>query len=312
MLMLLTAILVFSAVTALVIAFVAESRQVRVADRIETVRGHAGRTASGPLAQELQKSLWQRVFEPQVGRLRGRVLDVTPEGLLATTRLKLEAAGSAASMNAATFIVVRIVVAAVSVLIGLWMGAMIHGTPLMRMGAIGIIILVGVLGPEAMLDGRAKARQKLIRKNLPDIIDLLVVSTEAGTGLDGALQVVVARKRGPLPDEFSRVLTEVQLGKARQEAWADMAERVGLPELKMLVAALRQAEQLGVSIAKTLRAQADGLRTRRSMAIRQIAATLSVKMLFPMVFCILPALFAVVMGPGLISLSGAFTTLGWR
>ena len=108
----------------------------------------------------------------------------------------------------------------------------------------------------------------------------------------------------------SRVLAEMRLGKSRQQAWQDMAKRVDLDELRMLVAALRQAEQLGVSIAKTLRTQADSLRTQRSLRVRQIAASLAIKMLFPLIFFILPALFITVLGPGLISIMSGFKNAG--
>ena len=188
--------------------------------------------------------------------------------------------------------------------------------PLPRAGSFfrqlaGFVAALGALAPTHILDGMIKARQYQIRKTMPDLIDLLVVSAEAGTGLDGALAEVVRRKEGPMPDEFARVLAEVRLGKRRQEAWADLAVRCGVDDVRNLVAALQQAEELGVSIGNTLRAQSDAIRTARSMRIKASAATLSVKMLFPLIFCIFPALFVVVLGPGLLSIDEAFKGIGW-
>ena len=145
---------------------------------------------------------------------------------------------------------------------------------------------------------------------LPDTLDLLVVSAEAGMGLDGALAEVVQRKEGPLVDEFERALVEIRLGKRRRDAWQDLADRAQAEELPARVAALYQAEELGVSIAKALRAHSDALRGKRSMKIREQAAVLGTKMLFPLIFCIFPALFVIIMGPGVISMKDVFSAMG--
>ena len=304
-------VLAFAMVAALVVGFVAESRAVRVQERVEAVQ-HSHIVLRGtPLADELSKSMYQRLVIPALNRLRERIVELAPSQAVGQARLKLDRAGSPPHLTAATFMTLRFFSLIVGGLAAAGLLIMWQGPPatkiIMALGSVAI----GLLAPDYFIAGMIRTRQTQIRKSLPDIIDLLVVSAEAGTGLDGALVVVTKRKKGPLPDEFNRVLTEMRLGKSRQEAWADMAERAGLMEMSMLVAALRQAEQLGVSIANTLRTQADSLRTRRSIRIRQVAATLSVKMLFPLIFCILPALFIVVLGPGLMSLSGAFKTLGW-
>ncbi len=304
-------LLIFGMIAALLFAFIAESRAVRVQERVEEVQQSQIVLRGTPLADELSKSIYERLGAPALYRLRERVTEIMPSQAVGAARRKLDRAGSPAYLTAATLLTVKLFsligggLAAVALLI-IWEGPLL--TKLIMAGAI---LAIGALAPDYFVEGMIRSRQAQIRKTIPDIIDLLVVSAEAGTGLDGALVVVTKRKKGPLPDEFGRVLTEMRLGKSRQEAWADMAERVGLTELGMLVAALRQAEQLGVSIANTLRTQADSLRTRRSIRIRQVAATLSVKMLFPLIFCILPALFIVVLGPGLMTISGAMATLGW-
>ena len=130
-------------------------------------------------------------------------------------------------------------------------------------------------------------------------------------GLDSALQEVVKRRSGPLVYEFQRLLSELRLGKPRAQAWQDLAERTGVDEVKLLVTSLLQADELGVSIGKTLRTQAHALRGRRSARVRVLAATMSVKMLFPMIFFIFPALLVVVLGPAVVSIMTGFRGAGF-
>jgi len=181
---------------------------------------------------------------------------------------------------------------------------------MMRMLVPLLLLFMASMMPDYLLGSRIKARQTAIRKALPDTLDLLVVSAEAGMGLDGALAEVVLRKEGPLVDEFERALLEIRLGKRRREAWQDMADRAQVEELTALVAALYQAEELGVSIAKALRAHSDALRSKRSMKIREQAAVLGTKLLFPLIFCIFPALFVIIMGPGILSMKDVFGAMG--
>jgi tight adherence protein C len=306
--------LVFIAFAALVAGFTAESSAVRIRERVERVRRSSGVIVAGTqLDAELSKSLLDRLVIPALFRFRGQIMSLAPSEAVNAARKKLDRAGTSVSLTVGGFLLLRLLAIVTGVvgagavfLLWPWPGATIH-----RLAVAGVVIVMGALGPHVYVDSRIRARQATIRRSLPDVIDLLVVSAEAGTGLDGALAVVIKRKQGPLVEEFRRVLTEMRLGKSRQEGWEDMAERVGLDELRMLVAALRQAEQLGVSIAKTLRTQADSLRTARSLRVRQIAASLSIKMLFPLIFCILPALFITVLGPGLMELTSTFKDLGW-
>ena len=138
-----------------------------------------------------------------------------------------------------------------------------------------------------------------------------MVSVEAGLGLDASVQEVIARRKGPLLDEFARVLAEIRVGKARRAAWQEMATRVDILELKVFVAALVQAEELGSSIAGVMRGQADALRSRRSLAVREVAAMLPVKMLFPLVFFIFPGIFVVILGPGVVNIMDTFGRIGF-
>lgn len=303
--------LIFASVSVLIIGYMQESRTARLQERMEKILAPQISPGS-PIAQELQRSFYERAIYPVLSKLGERVVQLTPGGAVESSRKKLEMAGNPASLTAATFMVLRAISLAAGVLgalavLSLWReSATMH-----RMFAGGLLLFVGGALPGHMLDSVIRSRQYLITKSMPDLIDLLVVSAEAGTGLDGALAEVVRRKDGPLPDEFNRVLTEVRLGKRRNESWQDMADRCGVDDMTNLVAALHQAEELGVSIANTLRTQADALRTRRSMRIRTAAATMSTKMLFPLIFFIFPSLFVVVLGPGVLTIQDAFRGLGW-
>ena len=157
-----------------------------------------------------------------------------------------------------------------------------------------------------MLQRTVSERQAGIRRVLPDTLDLLTVSVEAGLGLDGAMQKVVEKLRSPLSDEMVRALQEMRIGKLRVEALRNMAKRARVQELTTFVAAICQADQLGVSIAHVLKVQSDTLRTVRSQKAREAASKLPVKMLFPLVFCIFPALFVIILAPGVINIARAF------
>ncbi len=303
--------LIFVGVAIPIVGVYLESRSVRVQERMRKLQ--KPRIAPGsPIDRELQRSLWERAVGPALAGIGQSLLKTTPGGAVEQARIKLERAGNPASLDVATFMVIRAISMGIGIMgalavITMWRGAQ----PLHVYPVAGLVLFMGVAAPTSFLDSSIKQRQYQITKSMPDLIDLLVVSAEAGTGLDGALAEVVKRKEGPLPDEFERVLTEIRLGKRRSEAWQDLAERCDVEDLQNLVAALHQAEDLGVSIANTLRAQADSLRTRRTMRIRAAAATLSTKMLFPLIFCIFPALFVIVLGPGMMSIMTAFTDLGW-
>ena len=171
--------------------------------------------------------------------------------------------------------------------------------------AVLVVVMCAALGffmPGKWLAGRIAWRKNEITKALPNSIDLLNVSVDAGLGFDGALARIVEKSKGPLADEFSRTLREMRVGKTRSEALRDMATRVGVPDLSGVVAAVYQAEELGASLTTVLRVQAQMIRNRRRMRAREVAAKLPVKMLFPLIFFVFPSIFIVILGPGAIQL----------
>jgi tight adherence protein C len=166
------------------------------------------------------------------------------------------------------------------------------------MGLLGAGI--GYIGPEFWLGRRVKARQKAILIQIPDALDLLTISVRAGLGFDAALGKVVEKMKGPLVDEFRRALAEVRVGKARREALRDIVPRTEVQPLSNFISAIIQAEQLGVSISEVAVSLKEQLRIERRQRAEEQAAQAPIKMLFPLVGCIFPSLFVVILGPALI------------
>jgi tight adherence protein C len=160
--------------------------------------------------------------------------------------------------------------------------------------------MFGYTIPEFWLGGRVKKRQKAILLMVPDTLDLLTISVRAGLGFDGALGKVVEKLKGPLTEEFRRALAEIRVGKARRDALRDIVPRTEVPALTNFIGAIIQAEQLGVSISKVLQVQSEQLRIERRQRAEEQAARAPIKMLFPLVGCIFPSLFIVILGPAII------------
>jgi tight adherence protein C len=249
---------------------------------------------------ELQQPFFDRTVKPLAGRLSGAVGRITSSSFTERTDKRLAMAGNPGDMKVADWLGIKAIVAGVGfgvmfILFGVLGGDLLQGLLLALVGA-GI----GYLGPEFWLGRRVRARQKAILLQIPDALDLLTISVRAGLGFDAALGKVVEKMQGPLVDEFRRALAEVRVGKARREALRDIVPRTEVQPLTNFISAIIQAEQLGVSISKVLQVQSEQLRIERRQRAEEQAAQAPIKMLFPLVGCIFPSLFVVILGPALI------------
>ena len=254
--------------------------------------------------ETLSKPFVERAMAPVIvglGRFMGRF---TPVGYLEKTQRKLLFAGNPANVDAASFTVVK----AVLTIVGLFGAFALRdfGTGLTRLLVIVLPPLIGFFLPDVWLNRRIEERQGDMLRALPDTLDLLVISVEAGLGFDSALSRVVSTVPGPLSEEFFRMLQETRVGVSRRDAMRHLMDRTDLEELRTFLLAMLQAEAFGVAIARVLRVQADEMRVKRRQRAQEKAFAAPVKIVFPLVFCIFPALFVVLLGPAAINISAAF------
>ncbi len=246
----------------------------------------------------------ERVLLPSLRWLEKSMARLMPANLSADVEKSLALAGVKTTPGAfLTVWVVSTLLPPVAVT-GL---ALLMGLPvaLALMGGL-VLALVGFAAPLFWLRGATRQRQRRILRALPDTLDLIAVSVEAGLGLEAALARVTEKLPGPLSDEVSRTLREIAVGRDRHEALTDLGERTGVDELRTFVLSIVQAEQLGVGIAQTLKAQSDFLRMRRRQQAELAAQQAPVKMVFPLVFLIFPAMMIVILGPAAINLFDTF------
>jgi tight adherence protein C len=258
---------------------------------------------------ELQQPFSQRVLVPLARTILNTIGKYGPKQSAERLRLNLQQAGNPGNLTPVMFSGIRIALAVLLVLIFSFVTfrTMPFAQALMYT-AIGAGL--GYLLPGIWLGQQIKKRKKNIVKALPDALDLLTISVEAGLAFDSALQRVTEKWDNELAKEFKRVLTDTRLGRARRDALKDMAARTGVDDVQTFTAAVIQAEQLGVSIGKILRIQADQMRVRRRQRAEEAAQKAPIKMLFPMVFLIFPALFVVILGPAVPRLMQGLGSVG--
>ncbi len=261
---------------------------------------------------ELQQPFLDRTFRPLANRLSGGVSRFTSASFSQTTEKRLAMAGNPGELRVADWLGIKAVSSIVFAIVFflLFVFLLVTG-PVVGLfgGVVGIVF--GYIAPEFWLGRRVRGRQHAIILQIPDALDLLTISVRAGLGFDAALAKVVEKMNGPLTDEFRRALAEVRMGKARRDALRDIVARTEVGPLTNFIGAIIQAEQLGVSISKVLQVQSEQMRIERRQRAEEMAAKAPIKMLFPLVGCIFPSLFVVILGPAIIliikNLGGAST-----
>ena len=250
------------------------------------------------LEQDFSERAVAPVFQG-IGRFAARF---TPTGWVGKAQHKLILAGWAERMDGNTWAAIRIIALVVGIVFAFICVPLVNGS-LMKFAVGGLLVLIGAYGPEASLNRAIDDRRKEMEKQLPDIIDLLVISVEAGLGFESAMGRVVQNVPGELAKEFQRTLQETRVGVSRHDALKHMADRTDVDDLNSFILALIQADQFGVSVARMLRVQADEMRVRRRQRIQEKAFAAPVKMIFPMLVCIFPSIFIVILGPAAINIS---------
>ena len=301
----LAAIVIFAAIVCLVIGLMSKPSDV-METRIASLRGDA-RTVNA-FAREAPESFTQRLFSPMAASFGAKLEKLLPTTWITYIDDALLRAGQPTTTQA--FLIAWAVVFGGSLLLGFMFVSTMGMGGLTGLALFGAMAGMGAYMPKMWLSGRVRKRQKVILKSLPDAFDLIVTCVEAGLGLEAALARVAEKTPGPFGEELTVCLREVSMGKLRREALKELAERTGVPDLTGFINAVIQAESMGTSIGTVLRVQAEGMRMKRRQRAEQQAHAAPVKMMFPLVLCLFPTLFIVILGPAGISIYNNFVTGG--
>lgn len=283
--------------------FLLERRQI-----FKTLRGlrKIQLTPSEVRQRELAVPFQKRVLIPMLRRFGQAGRRFTPMSVTERLAHELVYAGSPPGWDAERILALKLVGVG-----GFAIGAFVLGK-FAGLATLRVIIMAGLAGfvgwylPEWILRSKSGQRQDKIRRALPDSLDLLSITVEAGLGFDAALARVARQEGGPLGEEFHRVLQEMQIGKSRSESLRDLSDRTNIPELKSFVLAMIQADVFGVSVGKVLQVQAHEMRLKRRQRAEEQAQKIPVKIIFPLIFCIFPSLFVVLLGPAVIQIRRSF------
>jgi tight adherence protein C len=295
--------LLFSAVASisvlLTVVGVAQLRQrAGMSQRLNLSLGASGRPAR-LYEQELAQPFTRRVIVPLVRRIGALLMRFWPESRLRAVRARLLLAGSPGGLRAIDFVALRFATALLFLGVGafyLWA----RGAPSLTDVALAAVLGVcGYVLPNAWLSRRIRERQAAIVRSLPDAIDMLTITTEAGLSFESGLQEIMTKWDNALAREFGRTLRDIGMGLTRRQALLDLAARTGVADMQSFVTALNQAEELGVSVGRVLRTQSEDMRVRRRQRAYEQANQAPVKIMFPLVFLIFPSIFAVLLGPAL-------------
>jgi tight adherence protein C len=285
---------------AILLIVVALTRET-AGDRVQARLGEFGRRNTATLEQiELEKPFFERSLRPLIRRISASATAASSASFRARTANRLALSGNVGDLTVPDWLALKVLLAAgggaATAIVLLILRAPILQTVIFT----AAVAAIAYIGSEFWLTQRIKERQRLILRKLPDSLDLLTISVRAGLGFDAALQRVVEKVPGPLSLEFQRALAEIRVGRQRRDALKAIIPRTEVRALTNVISAILQAEQLGVPIARVLTIQSEQLRIERRQRAETAAAKAPIKMLFPLVGCILPALFVVILGPALI------------
>jgi tight adherence protein C len=254
----------------------------------------------GDRERELTKGAQERLLLPLIGRLSSMAMRMSPQGTRLVLAQKLQSAGLEISPQA--FLAIKMGMPIGLFVLGMIMVAV--GLAPVGMGCIGAAAL-GFILPEMIVGRIIRKRRADMSRNLPDTLDLLCVSVEAGLGFDAAVQKVTEKMTGPLIDELALMMREMQIGESRKQALRNLADRSGTEAVAVFARQIIQADELGTSLGRTLRVQAIDMRIRRQLEAEEKAMKAPIKMLFPTVLFIFPAMFIVILGPAFLNIAGS-------
>lgn len=246
----------------------------------------------------------QRVLRPMIQTLGRRVQGVLPSTM--SERLERSILQAGMKIKPGQFLLICAFTAGVLPILATLYVAGMGQSLKMVFGTFGVVTGFGIYAPRIMLLGRVKRRQKEIWRSLPDAFDLITASVEAGLGIDAAFTRIIEKVHGPFALELTRTMGEIQMGRARRDAFIDMADRTGVDELRQLINAVVQAEAMGISIGGVIRVQTGVIRTKRRQKAEEQAFKAPIKMVFPLVFFIFPAIMVIIGGPAVIQLKNGF------
>jgi tight adherence protein C len=285
--------------------FVGDAVTMPARERRTSVRRAAQYGDFKPALSQAQRPFRERVVVPLGDRLAKWTLKLHPKTTVEGVSTRLLAAGLGRTISPTAFLAFKSGLA----LAGLFLGIVFGGVAASAGGVLFCSVAfagVGFIAPDFFVSAKARSRKESIRAELPDALDLMAVSVEAGMGFDGAIVKLTEHMEGPLADEFSLTLSEIRIGESRSDALKKLADRTGTPELASFVRAIIQADQLGISLGRILRVQATDSRLKRQAAAEEKAMKAPIKMLFPTVLFIFPAMFLVILGPAFLNLSKIF------
>jgi tight adherence protein C len=255
---------------------------------------------------DLEPTFSDRVLFPLLARTQSLGRRLTPEDASERIREKLELAGNPFGWTVERVMAGKVVGFGAALVVSLVLSLLLGFGFLPTLGFVLVASLAGYMAPNMYLHQQTYDRSEKLQRALPDAIDLLTISVESGLGFDAACAQVARNTEGPLADEFARMLQEMQIGRGRSEALRSLAERTNLADLRAFVSAMVQADAFGIPVGQVLRVQSSEIRVKRRQWAEEMAQKVPVKILVPLIFCILPCLFIAVLGPATMSIMDSF------